>query len=49
MDLKTLRNNAREKLQGYCLVCLICYGRSCAGSEPGRLPSFLWSWALRGL
>jgi hypothetical protein len=35
MDLKTLRNNAREKLQGYCRVCPICDGRVCAGEVPG--------------
>jgi 4-hydroxymandelate oxidase len=35
MDLKTLRKNAREKLQGYCRVCPVCDGRSCAGEVPG--------------
>ena len=32
MDLKTVRKNAREKLQGYCPVC---DGRACAGEVPG--------------
>jgi isopentenyl diphosphate isomerase/L-lactate dehydrogenase-like FMN-dependent dehydrogenase len=35
MDLKTLKKNAREKLQGYCHVCPICDGRACAGEVPG--------------
>ena len=35
MDLKTLQKNAREKLQGYCRVCLVCDGRACAGEVPG--------------
>ena len=35
MDLKTLKKNAREKLQGYCRVCPVCDGRACAGEVPG--------------
>jgi isopentenyl diphosphate isomerase/L-lactate dehydrogenase-like FMN-dependent dehydrogenase len=35
VDLKTLRKNAREKLQGYCRVCPICDGHVCAGEVPG--------------
>jgi 4-hydroxymandelate oxidase len=35
MDLKTLRKNAKEKLQGYCRVCPICDGRVCIGEVPG--------------
>ncbi len=35
MDLKTIRKNAREKLQGYCRVCPVCDGRVCAGEVPG--------------
>jgi isopentenyl diphosphate isomerase/L-lactate dehydrogenase-like FMN-dependent dehydrogenase len=35
MDLKTIRKNAREKLQGYCRVCPVCDGRACAGEVPG--------------
>ncbi len=35
MDLKTLKKNAREKLEGYCHVCPVCDGRACAGEVPG--------------
>jgi 4-hydroxymandelate oxidase len=35
MDLKTVRDNAREKLKGYCRVCPVCDGRVCAGEVPG--------------
>ena len=35
MDLKILRKNAREKLQGFCKVCPVCDGRACAGEVPG--------------
>src|SRR3990170_4697321 len=35
MDLKTIRKNARKKLQGYCRVCPVCDGRACAGEVPG--------------
>ncbi|OAT87042.1 alpha-hydroxy-acid oxidizing protein [Desulfotomaculum copahuensis] len=35
MDWKELRNNAREKLKGFCRVCPVCDGRACAGEVPG--------------
>ncbi|KLU59252.1 L-lactate dehydrogenase [Peptococcaceae bacterium CEB3] len=35
MDLKAMRQRAREKLKGYCRVCPECNGRACAGEMPG--------------
>ncbi len=35
MDLKTIREEARKKLKGYCRVCPICNGQACAGEVPG--------------
>ncbi len=35
MDLAELRENAKEKLTGYCRVCPVCNGRACAGEVPG--------------
>ncbi|GAW91559.1 FMN-dependent family dehydrogenase, partial [Calderihabitans maritimus] len=35
MDLKQVRETAREKLKGYCRVCPVCDGRACAGEVPG--------------
>lgn len=35
MDLKAVRNHAKEQLKGYCRVCPICDGRACAGEVPG--------------
>ena len=35
MDMKTIRNKAREKLKGYCHVCPLCDGRACSGEVPG--------------
>lgn len=35
MDLKTLRQTAKEKLKGFCRVCPVCDGRACAGEVPG--------------
>jgi 4-hydroxymandelate oxidase len=35
MDLAELRENAKEKLKGYCRVCPVCNGRACAGEVPG--------------
>lgn len=35
MDMKTVRENARQKLKGYCRVCPVCDGRACAGEVPG--------------
>jgi len=30
-----LRVKAKEKLKGYCRVCPVCNGRSCADEVPG--------------
>ncbi|WP_448873945.1 alpha-hydroxy-acid oxidizing protein [Desulfobulbus propionicus] len=35
MDMKTVREQAREKLKGFCRVCPVCDGRACAGEVPG--------------
>ena len=35
MDIKTIRDNAREKLKGYCRVCPRCDGSACRGEVPG--------------
>jgi len=35
MDLDSIRKTAREKLKGYCRVCLVCDGRACSGEVPG--------------
>lgn len=35
MDLKTIRQEAKQKLKGYCRVCPVCDGRACAGEVPG--------------
>ncbi|MEL7638120.1 MAG: alpha-hydroxy-acid oxidizing protein [Solidesulfovibrio sp.] len=35
MDLKMLRQKAREELKGFCRVCPVCDGRVCAGEAPG--------------
>ncbi|WP_313758071.1 alpha-hydroxy-acid oxidizing protein [Tissierella sp.] len=35
MDLREIRNIARENLKGYCRVCPICNGIACAGEVPG--------------
>jgi len=35
MDIKTVREQAREQLKGYCRVCPVCDGRACAGEVPG--------------
>jgi len=35
MDLAELREQAKEKLKGYCRVCPVCDGRACAGEVPG--------------
>ncbi len=35
MDIKELRKIAREKLVGFCRVCPVCEGRTCAGEVPG--------------
>ncbi len=35
MNLKTVRQTAREKLKGFCRVCPECNGKACAGEVPG--------------
>lgn len=35
MDIKEIRQNAKEKMKGYCRVCPSCDGRACAGEVPG--------------
>lgn len=35
MNLNDIRNEAREKLKGYCRVCPVCDGRACSGEVPG--------------
>lgn len=35
MDMKTLRQQARERMNGACRVCAHCDGRACAGELPG--------------
>lgn len=35
MNIKTVRQTAREKLKGYCRVCPECNGKACAGELPG--------------
>lgn len=35
MDMKTLRQQARERMNGLCRVCPKCDGRACAGELPG--------------
>jgi len=35
MDMKTVREQAREQLKGFCRVCPVCDGRVCAGEVPG--------------
>ena len=35
MDMKQIRDAAREKLKPHCRVCPICDGRVCAGEVPG--------------
>lgn len=35
MNMKTVRQTAREKLKGFCRVCPECNGKACAGELPG--------------
>ncbi|WP_213995828.1 alpha-hydroxy-acid oxidizing protein [Tepidanaerobacter syntrophicus] len=35
MNLKEIRQAAREKMKGYCRVCKTCDGIACAGEVPG--------------
>jgi isopentenyl diphosphate isomerase/L-lactate dehydrogenase-like FMN-dependent dehydrogenase len=33
--MKEIRNHARKMMDGFCRVCRVCDGRSCAGEVPG--------------
>ncbi len=35
MNMKEIREKAREKLKHHCRVCPVCDGRACAGEVPG--------------
>lgn len=35
MDMQELRENAREKMKGFCVLCSECNGVWCAGKVPG--------------
>lgn len=35
MDMKEVRNVARENMKGFCRVCPVCNGIACAGEVPG--------------
>lgn len=35
MDIKTIRDKARQLANGSCRVCPVCDGRACAGEVPG--------------
>lgn len=35
MNMKSVRQSAKEKLKGYCRVCPVCDGKACAGEVPG--------------
>ncbi|EHQ92222.1 alpha-hydroxy-acid oxidizing protein [Desulfosporosinus youngiae] len=35
MNIRTVRETAREKLKGFCRVCPECNGKACAGEVPG--------------
>lgn len=35
MDMKQLRENAREKMKGFCNLCPVCDGKWCRGEVPG--------------
>lgn len=35
MDMKIIRENARERMKGYCAICPQCNGNWCAGKIPG--------------
>lgn len=35
MDIKTLKESAREKMKGFCAVCKTCDGVWCSGKVPG--------------
>ena len=35
MEMKEIRDTARERMKGFCRVCRVCDGRACAGEVPG--------------
>lgn len=35
MEMKEIRDKAREAMKGYCRVCPVCDGRACVGEVPG--------------
>lgn len=35
MELKDIKDIARDKMKGYCRVCPVCNGKACAGEVPG--------------
>lgn len=35
MDINEVKKNARERMKGFCTVCLECNGVACAGKVPG--------------
>jgi 4-hydroxymandelate oxidase len=35
LNLQEIKKSARDKLKGYCQVCKVCNGVSCAGQVPG--------------
>lgn len=35
MNMKNIRETAREKMKGFCRVCKVCDGTLCAGEVPG--------------
>ncbi|SPF54766.1 alpha-hydroxy acid dehydrogenase, FMN-dependent [Candidatus Desulfosporosinus infrequens] len=35
VDMKSIRQTARERLKGFCRVCPECNGKACAGEVPG--------------
>lgn len=35
MDIKSIREESKDKMKGYCRVCPVCDGRACSGEVPG--------------
>ncbi len=35
MEIKEIRDKARQRMKGYCKVCTVCNGVACAGQVPG--------------
>ena len=36
INLKDVKQTARENLKGFCRVCSVCNGKACAGEVPGK-------------